>query len=89
VRINRPAWSSLEKPRRVHRRNKLTDSAVNKLKYAEENAGDVFLSAQSQHAFHRAQAGFREDPNASSQEDSNECGIICTGLGIDGQANDP
>jgi phage terminase large subunit-like protein len=24
------------------------------------------------------------DPNASSQEDSNECGIICAGLGIDG-----
>jgi phage terminase large subunit-like protein len=26
------------------------------------------------------------DPNASSQEDSNECGIICAGLGIDGHA---
>jgi predicted phage terminase large subunit-like protein len=24
------------------------------------------------------------DPNASSQEDSNECGIICAGLGVDG-----
>jgi phage terminase large subunit-like protein len=24
------------------------------------------------------------DPNASSEEDSNECGIICAGLGIDG-----
>jgi predicted phage terminase large subunit-like protein len=24
------------------------------------------------------------DPNASSQEDSNECGIVCAGLGVDG-----
>ena len=24
------------------------------------------------------------DPNASSEEDSNECGIICAGLGTDG-----
>jgi phage terminase large subunit-like protein len=23
------------------------------------------------------------DPNASSEEDSNECGIVCAGLGID------
>ena len=26
------------------------------------------------------------DPNASSEEDANECGIICAGLGIDGHA---
>jgi phage terminase large subunit-like protein len=26
------------------------------------------------------------DPNASSEEDSNECGIICAGLGVDDHA---